>query len=75
MNHSDGPWLRPDDYQKVNAILRFSRGDNRNGFSVTGMGYWVGWDSTDQVADRAVTNNLIPRFGSLDATDGGRANR
>jgi TonB-dependent receptor-like protein/carboxypeptidase family protein len=75
MNHSDGPWVRPDDYQKVNAILRFNRGDNRNGFSVTGMGYWVGWDSTDQVADRAVTNNLIPRFGSLDATDGGRANR
>ena len=31
LNHNDGPWVRPDDYQKVNGVLRFSRGDNRNG--------------------------------------------
>ena len=64
---NDGPWVRPDDYQKLNGVLRFSRGDNRNGFSVTGMGYWADWDSTDQVADRAITSGLIsplrqPRF-------------
>ena len=53
LNHNDGPWVRPDDYQKVNGVLRYSRGDNRNGFSVTGMGYWADWDSTDQVPDRA----------------------
>ena len=54
LNHNDGPWVRPDDYQKVNGVLRYSRGDNRNGFSVTGMGYWADWDSTDQVPDRAI---------------------
>ena len=75
MNHSDGPWVRPDDYQKVNGVLRFSRGDNRNGFSVTGMGYWADWNSTDQVAERAIDSGLISRFGHLDPTDGGRANR
>ena len=51
LNHNDGPWVRPDNYQKVNGVLRYSRGDNRNGFSITGMGYWADWDSTDQVAD------------------------
>ena len=51
LNHNDGPWVRPDDYQKINGVLRYSRGDNRNGFSLTGMGYWADWDSTDQVAD------------------------
>ena len=75
MNHNDGPWVRPDDYRKFNAVLRYSRGDNRNGFSLTGMGYWADWDSTDQVPQRAVASGLIPRFGLLDATDGGTANR
>ncbi len=75
LNHNDGPWVRPDDYRKVNAVVRYSRGDNRNGASVTGMGYWADWDSTDQVAGRAVQDRLIPRFGLLDSTDGGTANR
>jgi hypothetical protein len=75
MNHNDGPWVRPDDYQKVNGVLRFSRGDNRNGFSLTGMGYWADWNATDQVPERAITTGLIPRFGLLDASDGGAANR
>jgi hypothetical protein len=75
VNHNDGPWVRPDDYRKVNSLLRFSRGDNRNGFSLTGMGYWATWDATDQVPERAITTGLIPRFGLLDATDGGKADR
>jgi hypothetical protein len=75
LNHNDGPWVRPDDYRKLNGVLRYSRGDSRNGFSVTGMGYWADWDSTDQVAERAITSGLISRFGVLDPTDGGKANR
>jgi hypothetical protein len=75
VNHNDGPWVRPDDYQKVNGVLRYSRGDNRNGFSLTGMGYRADWDSTDQVPERAIASGLIPRFGLLDSTDGGKASR
>jgi hypothetical protein len=75
LNHSDGPWVRPDDYEKVNGVLRYSRGDNRNGFSLTGMGYWTDWASTDQVAQRAVTSGAISRFGHLDPTDSGETNR
>ena len=75
VNHNDGPWVRPDDYQKLNGVLRYSRGDNRNGFSVTGMGYRANWDSTDQVPERAITSGMIPRFGLLDSTDGGKATR
>jgi hypothetical protein len=75
LNHNDGPWVRPDNYQKVNSVLRYSRGDNQNGFSLTGMGYWADWDSTDQVPDRAIANGLIPRFGLLDASDGGTIGR
>jgi hypothetical protein len=75
LNHNDGPWVRPDDYEKVNGVLRFSRGDNRNGFSITGMGYWADWNSTDQVAERAIDGGFISRFGHLDPTDGGKTSR
>ena len=75
LNHNDGPWVRPDDYRKVNTVIRYSRGDNRNGFALTGMGYWADWDSTDQVAQRAIDSGLISRLGNLDPTDGGEASR
>lgn len=75
VNRSDGPWVRPDRYGRLNSVVRYSRGDNRNGFSVTGMGYWAAWDATDQIPRRAVDQGLLPRFGHLDGTDGGQANR
>src|SRR5690606_37113133 len=43
--------------------------------SVTVMGYWAGWNSTDQVPERAIASGLIPRFGLLDAGDGGSTSR
>jgi hypothetical protein len=75
LNHNDGPWLRPDDYRKANGVLRYSLGDNRNGFSITGMRYWADWNSTDQVPVRAVASGLVPRFGLLDGSDGGTLER
>jgi hypothetical protein len=75
VNHTDGPWERPDDYQKTNAVLRYTRGSAQNGFSITGMGYWADWRSTDQVPQRAVESGLIDRFGLVDASDRGQENR
>jgi hypothetical protein len=73
--HNDGPWVRPDDYQKINGVLRYSQGDAVNGFSLTAMGYHGRWNSTDQVADRAIASGLINRFGAIDPTDGGKTYR
>jgi hypothetical protein len=75
LNHNDGPWVRGDAYRKVNSVLRYSRGDNQNGLALTGMGYWADWQSTDQVPQRALASNAIPRFGLIDASDGGRTTR
>ena len=75
VNQNDGPWVRPEDYRKFNGVVRYSRGDNRTGLSVTGMGYQARWDSTDQVPRRAIAGGLIPRFGLVDASDGGTADR
>ena len=75
LNSSDGPWVRPDNYQRVNTVLRYSRGDNRNGLSLTAMTYSADWDSTDQIPQRAVTMGLLSRYGTIDTSDGGMASR
>ena len=75
MNQNDGPWVRPDDYRKLNGILPVPAWRGDNGFALTGMGYWADWDSSDQVPERAIADGLIPRFGLLDGSDGGKANR
>ncbi len=75
VSHADGPWVQPDRYQRVNAVIRYSHGDAVNGFTVTGMGYHGGWNSTDTVPERALATGLISRFGTLDASDGGHSYR
>lgn len=74
-SHSDGPWERPDDYQKFNGIVTYSQGDAANGFSVTGRAYHGKWNSSDQVAESAIESGLVPFFGSLDNTTGGDSQR
>jgi outer membrane receptor protein involved in Fe transport len=71
----DGPWDNPEDLEKFNGVLRYSRGDRNSGFDVTLMGYDSQWNSTDQVAKRAVDSGYIGRFGNLDETDGGESSR
>ena len=71
----NGPWDTPDRLRKLNTVMRYSQGTANNGFSVTGMAYVNRWNSTDQVAERAITSGMIGRYGSLDTTDGGNANR
>lgn len=75
LNRNDGPWDRPDNYRKVNGVMRFSQGTAQNGFSITGMGYWANWDSTDQVPVRAIDSGAISRFGLIDPSDRGEADR
>jgi len=73
--HYDGPWQNPDDARKVNGMVRYSQGTADNGFTITGMAYANKWNSTDQVPLRAIASGQLDRFGEIDPTDGGNANR
>jgi outer membrane receptor protein involved in Fe transport len=76
LQHYDGPFLTPDDQRKENIVLRYSEGDDKNGYSLTGMYYHGLWTNTTDIPLRAIYEGLVPnRFGTLDPTDGGRANR
>lgn len=70
-----GPYVRPDEAHKINGVLRWTRGDQANGLSLTAMAYANRWYSTDQIPQRAVTEGIIPLFGNIDPTDGGNTTR
>jgi hypothetical protein len=75
VGRNDGPWVRPDDFRKFNGVLRYTRGGQSGGFSITAMGYDARWDATDQIPLRAVAEGTISRFGLVDPSDGGRTSR
>src|ERR1700744_940641 len=73
--HNDGPFDNPDDYNRVNGVLRYHRGTASDFWTITAMGYHGKWNSTDQVPQHAITEGLIGRFGTLAPTDGGDTSR
>ncbi|RFP18810.1 MULTISPECIES: TonB-dependent receptor [unclassified Duganella] len=73
--HNDGPYTHPDDYQKLNAVLRYSEGYANNGYNVSLMAYRADWNSTDQIPLRAVHDGQMGRYDAIDPTDGGKSHR
>ena len=73
--HNDGPWDKPEKFHRATGVLRYSFGDSNNRSSITAMGYNAGWNSTDQIPQRAVDAGLIGRFGAIDPSDGGQTSR
>ena len=73
--HNDGPFDVPDDFNRLNGVVRYFRGDASDYFTLTAMAYSGKWNSTDQVPLRAISEGLIDRFGSLNPTDGGVSTR
>jgi outer membrane receptor protein involved in Fe transport len=75
LQHYDGPWVNPDDQRKINALLRYNVGDEHDGYSITGSYYHDLWNATTDQPERAIDEGMISRFGSLNPSDGGIAQR
>src|SRR5665213_1012397 len=43
--HNDGPFEVPDDYNRLNGVLRYHRGEPQDFYSVTAMAYSGKWNS------------------------------
>ena len=74
-SHYDGPWQEPENFHKENLLVRYSRGSRSNGWSIVAQHYQAQWDATDQIAQRAIDQGQIDRFGSLDQSSGGNTQR
>ncbi|TMI37321.1 MAG: TonB-dependent receptor [Betaproteobacteria bacterium] len=75
IGEGNGPWTNPEQLRKLNGILRYAHGDDKNGLTLTAMAYASHWNSTDQIPLRAVQSGQLGRFDAVDATDGGRTSR
>jgi TonB dependent receptor-like, beta-barrel/TonB-dependent Receptor Plug Domain len=73
--HYDGPWIPAENTRKLNGVIRYSEGEASEGWSLTAMYYRGLWNATTDQPERAVEMGLIDRFGTLDPTDAGRAQR
>ncbi len=73
--HKDGPFTRPDNFGKVNGMLRYAVGNAVEGINVNAMVYKAHWDATDQIPLRAVEDGSLGRYDAIDPTDGGAAHR
>ncbi len=62
----NGPWTNPENNKKISGILKYTGGDDERGYSLSALGYYAEWEATDQIAQRAVDQGLISRFGTLD---------
>jgi hypothetical protein len=75
LQHYDGPWITPGGQRKLNALLRYSQGDSVDGYSLTGSLYHDIWHAQTDIPERAISERLVTRFGQLDPSDQGHAQR
>ncbi len=73
--HDNGTFVRPDEYHKVNGLLRYSLDRGPNSFTATGMAYNGPFNSTDQIPQRLVRAGSLDPYGYVDPTDGGNTYR
>ncbi len=76
INGYDGPWKDiKEDVKKANGFFKLTQKGDLGERSVLAMIYKNDWNSSDQIPSRAITNDLIDNFGSLDKTLGGSTKR
>jgi hypothetical protein len=73
--HDNGSFVLPDDYRKINGVLRWSRQTAATNFNITAWAYGGIFNSTDQIPQRLVDANIVSRLGYIDPTDGGQTSR
>ncbi len=75
-NHYDGPWVVHEDSNRFNGLLRYHWTSAKDQYTLTASVYAApSWHATDHVAERAIEEGLISRFGTLDPSDGGNTGR
>jgi outer membrane receptor protein involved in Fe transport len=75
LGHVDGPFTHPDNFRKIDGVLRYSHGETDDGYDLTAMYYKGQGNLTTDQPLRAIQEGLINRFGTLDPSDGSFSER
>jgi hypothetical protein len=74
--HSDGYFESPQNFNRFNLMAKYSIVKNNNTkFNIIASRFISKWNASGQVPQRAIENNTITRFGSIDNKEGGNTNR
>lgn len=73
---TDGPVESEQDFQRLNLFGKFRTDINETStLSISASSFSSAWDASGQIPNRAVENNLISRFGTIDDLEGGQTGR
>ncbi len=73
---TDGYFDLPQKFDRINVIAKATGAMGDNGkLSASLLSFSSGWNANGQIPERAVSQGLISRFGSLDSTEGGATSR
>jgi hypothetical protein len=73
--HDNGTLVKPDEYHKLNGMLRYSLVKGNDSYGINGFAYDGAFDSSDQIPQRLVDAGLLSPDGYIDPTDGGNTYR
>ncbi|WP_029604242.1 TonB-dependent receptor [Kozakia baliensis] len=75
VEHLNGPWAHPDNFRAIKSALHWSHKTERNEYTLMGLFYRGMWNNTTDQPVAAHDDGLIGRYGTLDPSDGGYAER
>lgn len=73
---SDGPFDSEEEHERYNFLFKTPLiQDSNEQLFLQGMAYGSGWNASGQIPQRAIANNSLSRWGSIDPTEGGISQR
>ncbi len=75
-NYTNGPTINPQNFNRINLFGKYNLAISSNTqLTFSTSAFKSKWDASGQVPSRVVEANIIPRFGSIDPTEGGQTAR
>jgi len=75
-NYSNGPFDVKQNFSRVNLFAKYNQWiDQKHYINLQGSIFSSGWNASGQIPERAVSQGLISRWGSIDSTEGGNTSR
>ncbi len=73
---TDGPFESPQNFNRLNLMGKYTGWASPSSkLSLQASYFQSRWDASGQIPQRAVTGDLIGRFGAIDDTEGGNTSR
>lgn len=72
---SEGYFKSPQNFHRFNTLAKYNAIKNNSQLTIISSHFNSKWNASGQIPDRAVTDGLIDRYGSIDDTEGGETGR